>query len=136
MVKNIWPNYYEFISKNIYMWQKYATECFDHNQNPEWSALIYVQENVKTFFFKEWLRYIDFTLIKIIEKDSSEIEDLPYYDLWKKKTNPLIVSLYAIFNSSEKIDDTILPIGSKNLWKKSRYRTEIKNKIENILLHW
>ena len=83
--------------------------CFDKKQNSQWSALIYIQENIKSFSFDEWMRYVDYTIKLIIDKDSSEIEDLPYYELWQNASNPLIIALYGIFQSSDTLDDANLP---------------------------
>ena len=106
---------------------------FDNGQDPVWSALIYIQENIKSFSFEEWTAYVDYVIKLIINKDSSEIEDQPYYELWDKLENPLVVALYAIFQSSEELDDTHLPNDAKIIWLNSKYNTEIKTKIESIL---
>jgi len=110
-----------------------ALKYFNNEQDPIWSALIDVQENIKSFSFDEWTRYVDYVVNLIIGKDSSEIEDLPYYELWVGLNNPLVVALYAIFQSSEILDDTALPDNAKDIWNNSDYKDEIKAKIENIM---
>lgn len=113
-----------------------ALVYFENEQDPTWSALIDVQENIKSFSFEEWTRYVDCVIDLIIGKDSSEIEDLPYYELWNGLNNPLVVAMYAIFQSSETLDDTSLPHDAKEMWNSSDYKNEIKTKIEHIMEHY
>ena len=102
-----------------------ALTYFERNQNSKWSALIYLQENIKSFSFNEWMRYVDHVIKLIIDKDSSEIEDIPYYDLWNNSMNPLVIALYAIFQSSETLDDTDLPNDANEIWDNSNNNDKI-----------
>ena len=124
------------MNSDIHIDQQNALQYYENKQNATWSALIYIQENIKSFSFDEWTRYIDYVIKIIIGKDSSEIEDLPYYELWKELDNPLLIALYAIFHSSEILDNTLLPNDATNMWNNSSYRYEIKTKIDYIMQHY
>lgn len=126
----------DIMSSDIHIDQQNALQYYENKQNATWSALIYIQENIKSFSFDEWTRYIDYVIKIIIGKDSSEIEDLPYYELWKELDNPLLIALYAIFHSSEILDNTLLPNDATNMWNTSSYRYEIKAKIDYIMQHY
>ena len=111
-------------------------EALKEGLDPVWSALINIQENINSFSFDDWMKYVDYVLKIIIDKNSSEIEDLPYYDLWNNNMNPLVVSMYAIFESSERLDDTPLPEGADDIWYSSKYNQEMKSKIDYIMAHY
>mgnify|MGYP001356710503 CR=1 FL=1 len=126
----------DIFGNNMNINSQNAFEYFNNKQDPEWSALIYIQENITAFSFDEWTTYIDYVTKLIIGKNSSEIEDLPYYELWHGLANPLLVALYAIFQSSETLADTCLPKDAYEIWNNSNYNNEIKNKIDYIMQHY
>jgi hypothetical protein len=109
------------------LYQKYYKE---HRVDSEWLALINIQNNIMHYTFKEWLKYIDFTLNLLINESSDNISELPYHNLWVLDTNPLDVAIYAMFNSNIDLPTSL----SKTQWMKSYKHTNIMEQINNIIL--
>ena len=116
--------------------QKYYNDSFD----PKWTALLVIQENSLKFNFKQWKKYIDTVVLLLIDKESGDLKDLPYWELWDHKTNPLLVAMYAIYNSSE--GDKIITcdkldikkeIDFRKTWEQSEYFNFIHKKIDFIM---
>ncbi len=107
-----------------------------NNQSPEWSALLELQEKVTSFTYDEWKKFVDQALISIINKGSHDVNDLPYYDLWDKNNNPLIIAMYALFNSNEDLENTNLRSDAADVWFESSTYYRIKKQIDFILYRW
>jgi hypothetical protein len=123
-------------SKNVEKKNDHLKECFKDKMDPQWAALIDIQECVRSYTFSQWKKYVDKVLVLIVSKDSNDIEDLPYHNLWDKGYNPLIIGMYGVFNSTEDLDDTELPKNAQFIWKTSKQHQKIKNDIESILKTW
>jgi hypothetical protein len=114
--------------------QKKINKLFQTTADPVWAALISLQDTQNEFDFISWKKYVNCVVDKILGKSPNDINDLPYYDLWVKNSNPLFVAFYAIFNSGEDLDKTILS-EEEILWIDSPYYLNIRSKIDYIIAH-
>ncbi len=136
--------YYNVFEKifggNYVVRREQLIQYFKKNYDPEWTALLIIQENERKLEFNYWKKFVDYLIFKLVRKETDEIDDLPYWDLWNQNTNPIIVGFHAVYNSYRMNDNVSIVSGSLikhinfiKMWENSKYYNLVHNKIEHII---